>query len=147
MLRDSLRQQAKALLPTATGALAAVRGNDTAVPRYFATDEKPFACHRARLRFDQATLQASLHRRHLDECADCARCPGVPETPTHVLLECPRYAPDRERFRQQVRRNREWTNARDDSGRSRLLLCGFNDHDAEQAASTFISALQQQRKF
>src|SRR5277367_1159696 len=44
----------------------------------------------ARLRFDLAPLNYSLHKRHLSLSPNCS-CSATPETREHVLLHCPLY--------------------------------------------------------
>ena len=73
-----------------TGHLSSIKSSCGLSP-YLLVDGKPLACHRARLRFNQARLNQSLHMRHLTASPFCDTCPDVEETPAHVLLDCPRY--------------------------------------------------------
>ena len=78
--------------------LATVRSR-VGMADYLLHDPKPLLCHRARLRFDLARLNASLHRRCSVASPHCPECAGVPETPAHVMLVCPRFEAHRSRMR------------------------------------------------
>jgi hypothetical protein len=59
--------------------------------RYLKLDDQQTACARARLRFNRARLNASLHERKCIDSPDCTAC-GVPETVHHAVCDCNRYA-------------------------------------------------------
>ena len=84
--------------------LRVARGDECVLPEYFRSDEKPLACHRARLRFDQALLFSSLHRRRLEASSACPNCGFVDETPVHLLLDCPTFSAERSAFVAQLAR-------------------------------------------
>ncbi len=50
------------------------------------------AIHMARLRFNRARLNQSLHKRARSSTDKCPHCPTEVESPEHLLLHCPRYA-------------------------------------------------------
>jgi hypothetical protein len=58
---------------------------------YLRFDSKSDAVKRARLRFDRARLNYSLHRRTLIDSPSCATCAGINETRDHLIADCPRY--------------------------------------------------------
>lgn len=70
-------------------ALKQIRSLYGDTPPYFNTSIFPLRL-RARLRFDLAPLNYSLHKRNLAPSALCA-CGTSDETRDHVLLECPAY--------------------------------------------------------
>src|SRR6185437_14772933 len=55
--------------------------------RYLKLDDQQTACARARLRFNRARLNASLHERKAIDSPDCTAC-GVPETVHHAVCDC-----------------------------------------------------------
>lgn len=64
---------------------------------YLALDSRPSQVLRARLRFNAARLNASLHRRNLATSPNCSHCWNnlhlpVAETVEHLLLNCPAYS-------------------------------------------------------
>ena len=85
-------------------ALLCARGEQPGLPPYFSSDDKPLACHRARLRLDQALLFGSLHRRRLEATSICPNCGFADESPAHVLLDCPIFAAERTRLAAQLAR-------------------------------------------
>jgi hypothetical protein len=85
-------------------ALLCARGDQPGLPAYFSSDDKPLACHRARLRFDQALLFGSLKRRRLEPTSVCQNCGFSDESPAHVLLDCPTFAAERTRLAVQLAR-------------------------------------------
>jgi hypothetical protein len=62
-------------------ALLCARGDQPGLPAYFSSDDKPLACHRARLRLDQALLFGSLKRRRLELTSVCRNCGFSDESP------------------------------------------------------------------
>src|SRR4051812_10160106 len=58
---------------------------------YLASDHPVVLRIRARLRFDVAPLNFSLHKRNLTGSPLCSLC-NVNETRDHVILQCPRFA-------------------------------------------------------
>jgi hypothetical protein len=57
---------------------------------YLLSDERRLSAVRARLRFDRASLNASLAQRSVLANANCPTC-GQIDTVEHCLLECPRF--------------------------------------------------------
>jgi hypothetical protein len=74
------------------------------VPAYLARGQPADTAVRARLRFNLARLNQSLHRRNLAPNPFCPHCIGHRETPEHVLLECPAYDRMRTAFMEEVAR-------------------------------------------
>ena len=62
----------------------------SSLPSYLSLDTPLVLRIRARLRFDVASLNVSLYKGHLAGSPDCAVC-KIPESRSHVLLDCPRY--------------------------------------------------------
>jgi hypothetical protein len=79
-------------------ALLVARGEEPGLPVYFRSDEKPLACHRARLRMDQALLFGSLQRRRLESSSACPNCGFFDGSPVHLLVGCPTFAAERSVF-------------------------------------------------
>jgi hypothetical protein len=70
--------------------------NVCAIPAYLIHDTPSNASLRARLRFDLARLNASLHRRGQEPHPTCPRCLAPQESPEHALLHCPAYQAPRD---------------------------------------------------
>jgi hypothetical protein len=64
----------------------------TRLPSYLKVLGAQDATHMARLRFNRARLNQSLHKRARSNTDKCPHCPSQVESPEHLLLHCPRYA-------------------------------------------------------
>ena len=64
----------------------------TRLPSYLKVLNAGDATHMARLRFNRARLNQSLHKRARSNTDKCPHCPTEVESPEHLLLHCPRYA-------------------------------------------------------
>jgi hypothetical protein len=118
------------------------------LPAYFTTDEKPLACHRARLRRDMTTLNASMFRRKLVQSPKCRYCDRN-ETPIHVLFYCARYAVQRGRFYASLLAVPLYVRSSKSQRLSLAIGALFGRATGAMAIASgdFILAIQRERKF
>ena len=105
---------------------------------YLLADDRRLSAVRARLRFDRASLNASLAQRCVVPDASCPHC-GQVDSVEHCLLECKRFASQRNDLDLELQREGEqlslatvltsdllpkhvWSNVQQSSGRFLLAI-------------------------